>query len=30
LRKGDVHGYEVWCAILALLQSEKTNAQVQS
>jgi hypothetical protein len=26
---GDVQGYEVWCAILALIDSAKTHAQAQ-
>jgi hypothetical protein len=30
IEKGDVHGYEVWCAILALIESAKTHALTQS
>jgi hypothetical protein len=26
IERGNVHGYEMWCAILALIESAKTNA----
>jgi hypothetical protein len=29
IEKGDVQDYEVWCAILALIESTKTHAQAQ-
>jgi hypothetical protein len=29
IQKGDLQGYEVWCAILALIESAKTHAQLQ-
>jgi hypothetical protein len=29
IAKDDVQGYEVWCAILALIESAKTHAQAQ-
>jgi hypothetical protein len=30
IEKGDVQGYNVWCAILALIESAKVHAQAQS
>ena len=29
IEKGDVRGYEIWCAILALIESARAHTQAQ-